>query len=125
MRTFKVSGVLLRRPQTTALLLVAMLSGQAEAVEYVPTGSVEGTSCKKFVIEHCGPVTVAATLESGEIVPFTGIVFRNVSAFHQKTGVCSVNLKAPEFKGGTFYELKGGAYARVNVEFLRFPCRSR
>lgn len=101
---------------------------------YIATGPITSSSCSNFIVfSSCEKVTVDAMSSNGAMYE-PRRTWDRVDEYNPKSGSCVVRVG----RGGsiaitdkiinavtlpTFYTRKNGALEKINIEYLRFPCR--
>lgn len=101
---------------------------------YVATGPITSSSCSNYIVfSSCEKVSVDAMSTNGTMYE-PRRVWDRVDEYNQNSSSCIVRVG----RGGsialtdkiinaatlpTFYTRKNGALEKINIEYLRFPCR--
>lgn len=113
------------------LSLLALMICSPSFAKFIVSGPVEGTVCKGFVVQMCGPKTISAFEWNGRITPIDQMVLSRVSTHNDKSRICTLQIKSgisiteSVARGSsipTFYERGPNGLQKVDVDTLRFPC---
>ena len=101
---------------------------------YVATGPITSSSCSNYLVfSSCEKVTVDAMSSNGAMYE-PRRTWDRVDEYNPKSGTCVVRVG----RGGsiaitdkiinaatlpTFYTRKNSGFEKINIEYLRFPCK--
>lgn len=98
--------------------------------EYIRTGPMMATVCKGFFINFCAPTEVKALEKDGKFYE----PGRSFEAVHEyRKNKCHINLDSSNvatkivrgIKNPNFYTEEDGKLAKINPDYLSFPCVER